>query len=167
MKKNIDMLIEEMEYCRKHKQYTAAMALAFILIDTCGKVKYPDKGSEKRSIEWFDQYIGNYEKCPDSPIYLSGGMVYALRCNIIHQSTNYVSKNDKELNYLYEFAIDYSAEPNQLDIYCDIVKYNEESGLYIINPNRFCFIVKQGVKGFLKEVDNNTFDFMKYKIEGI
>lgn len=164
MNKNIEKIIDEMNYCRKNNQCISAMALAFMLIDACSKAKYPSEYRNKiRFTDWWGEYIS-------SSIRLSGDMIYALRCNFVHQATNFSQTEMTDGNkneFLYEFIIDYSREPNEYEIYCDEISYDETNCVYTINPQRFCFVIEQCVKGFLKEIDDSAFDFMKYTIKGI
>ena len=64
--------------------------------DICAKAKYGDSlGNKKRYTKWYNEYIGQYEKSPQEKYditmpYLSGEVIYQLRCNVLHQGTPYI-----------------------------------------------------------------------------
>ena len=102
-KKNmINRITDEMKKCVENECYIAALALALTLPDTCGKAEYPlEKSTKKRYIDWYNEYIGKYEKSPneDFPLmpYANGEIVYSLRCQLLHQGTPDIEqKNVKE-----------------------------------------------------------------------
>lgn len=89
----VNQIVDEIEKCLDNECFFAALALALTLPDTCGKAEYPNAKNKERYINWFDKYIGKYEKIPrkskqepELP-YLSGEIVYQLRCCLLHQST--------------------------------------------------------------------------------
>ena len=75
--------------------FFSALSLALTLPDICGKAKYPTDGNKKRYIAWYDEYVGAYEQCPgeegEMP-YLSGEVVYQLRCSFLHQGNPNIDK---------------------------------------------------------------------------
>ena len=88
----INRITDEMKKCVENECFIAALALALTLPDTCGKAEYPQENStKKRYIDWYDKYVGFYEKPPsvhskDMP-YSSGEVVYSLRNHMLHQGT--------------------------------------------------------------------------------
>ena len=94
----IDKIIKEINICLDSECYIAALTLALTLPDICGKAKYPkmERHTKKRYIKWFDEYVGQYETTKkDIEIgmpYLSGELVYDLRCSVLHQGNPNVSK---------------------------------------------------------------------------
>lgn len=90
--------IDEIEICFENECYIAALALALTLPDICGKVEYPNKGVGKRYIQWYDQYVSQYQKSQspysaDMP-YLSGEVVYSLRNGFLHAGNPNIEKED-------------------------------------------------------------------------
>lgn len=81
-----------MKKCVENECFIAALNLALTLPDICGKAEYPDeKSTKRRYIDWYDQYVGYYEKpygggSEDIP-YSSGEVVYNLRNHMLHQGT--------------------------------------------------------------------------------
>lgn len=93
MKNKSEILLSQINEIQKsieHECYLSALALALTIPDICGKAEYPNaKGSKDRYVKWYDTYLGLYERC-DSPYsadmpYLSGEMLYSLRCSVLHQ----------------------------------------------------------------------------------
>lgn len=93
-------IIKEIKSALSNEEFLAALALALTLPDTCGKAEFPTKGNRDRYIGWYDQYVGQYEKPPkantdnnstpsvfDDMPYMSGEIVYSLRCCFLHQET--------------------------------------------------------------------------------
>jgi len=91
--------IAEIRCCLSVKCYFAALSLALALPDICGKAEYPNGGNAARYIQWFNRYIGNDEK-PKSVYsvydknmpYLSGEVVFNLRCSFLHAGNPGIDK---------------------------------------------------------------------------
>lgn len=91
-------IIREIESALKNEEFLAALALALTLPDICGKAEYPnEKNVGIRYKTWFDDNVGKYEKPPlskdgkktefDDMPYMSGEIIYSLRCCFLHQGT--------------------------------------------------------------------------------
>ena len=87
-------LISEVKDLLEKDSYIGALALSLMLPDVCGKAESPnEKGNKARYTFWYDTYIGRYEKArakSDDPEfrdrpYLSGEVVYYLRCSFLHE----------------------------------------------------------------------------------
>lgn len=80
--------IDEIRKCLSADLYLAALSLALTLPDICGKAEFPSAYSKVRYLKWFDTYMEDYRKsespyAEDMP-FLSGEIVYQLRCNFLH-----------------------------------------------------------------------------------
>lgn len=100
----INQLVKEIECCLDNGCYMSALTMALTLPDICGRAKYPDmeKQTKQRYIKWFDEYIGQYEKNPEDNSgmpYLSGKLVYSLRCSIMHQGNPNIECKKLNINY--------------------------------------------------------------------
>ncbi len=58
----INNLISDINKSLDNENYFAALSLALILPDICGKAKYPTEGVGRRYIQWYNENIGQYEK---------------------------------------------------------------------------------------------------------
>ena len=86
----IERIIKEINLSLENECYLSALGMALTLPDICGKAEYPnEKSTTKRYIEWFNTYVGSYEKFSgpygDDMPYLSGEVLYNLRNSCLHQ----------------------------------------------------------------------------------
>lgn len=99
----VNEIVREVHACLDSGCCIAGLSLALILPDICGKVYYPELGNKQRYIKWFDEFIGKYEKDKESERiwlpYLSGNLVYSLRCSMLHQGNPSVENNKLDLVY--------------------------------------------------------------------
>ncbi len=101
----VERIISECEQALENGLYLAALNLALILPDICGKAEYPDRGTKSRYIAWYDEYIGQYEKYPKFPTsdidlpYPSGKVIYSLRCSCLHQGTPTIDKDICQIEF--------------------------------------------------------------------
>ena len=84
-------IIDEIKKSIDNECYIAALMLALSIPDVCGKAEYPYASITKRYIQWYNTYVGKYEK-PLSPYgddmpYASGELIYNLRNSLFHQGT--------------------------------------------------------------------------------
>ncbi len=99
----INQMIKEVEAALENGLFLVALNTALTFPDICGKVAYPDlDGKKKRYIKWFEEYIGQYEHFPadknDSKMpYMSGEIVYALRCSLSHEGNPSIRLSDHNL----------------------------------------------------------------------
>ena len=119
----INQIIKEIDVNIENKNYISALSMALILPDICGKAEFPNKKNKKRYIDWYEKYIGIFEKkfnsINDGSCYLSGDIVYNLRCNILHEGNpgikngmvDYFELVKTDLNRARVFMISISEEP--------------------------------------------------------
>lgn len=175
----IDQLVVDINKALDNDAYYSALSLALTLPDICGKAEYPEAKVGERYIDWYDEYVGEYEKCPcekqDEPVmpYLSGEVVYSLRNCFLHQGTPNI-ENEKisdVSNKLDEFTLVFEKK-NDFDIYADAAsvsadyygdkKLNEER-TYSVNVRRLCLILTCSAKGYYKN-NKEKFDFIKFNV---
>lgn len=87
----LNRIINEIYRSLENECFIAALSLALTIPDICGKVEYPTDSVTSRYIQWYNKYIGQYEK-PSGPYgsdmpYLSGEIVFNLRNSMLHQGT--------------------------------------------------------------------------------
>lgn len=169
----INKIIEDIDKALVAEAYLSALALALTLPDICAKAEYGDeiKINKERYIKWYDEYIGQYEKPTEdfganSTPYLSGEVVYQLRCNYLHQGTATVDKEKiKEERCKLDKLILCVAKTNDLDIYtdCSSVEYNPLHKEYDVNVQRLCFLLKQASLHCFKN-NKEKFNSFNYEI---
>ena len=98
--------------CLKDGYYMAALTSALTIPDMCGKAEFPDleKQTKKRYVDWFDKYIGNHEKerhGGKGMPYLSGELVYSLRCSLLHQGNPNIEGSVSKKNDIKYFELLY------------------------------------------------------------
>ena len=110
-------MIDEINKALDLGLYLCALSLALTLPDICGKAEYPNANVTTRYIEWFNEYIGKYEKCPqrndeDEILpYASGEVIYQLRCSLFHQGSTDI--NIKKINAPENKVTNFSLIVNQ------------------------------------------------------
>ncbi len=113
----VTKIVDDISRSLENKCYLAALALALTLPDICGKAAYPTEGgTKKRYIDWYDAHIGHFfqeiskareEGLADLP-YLSGSLVYQLRCSFLHSGDVDVDKSGirEEQNKITKFNME-------------------------------------------------------------
>lgn len=92
----VDGLIAEVKRCQAAEATTAALAMAFICIDTMTFLSLPaDRSTQGRAdfIAWVDTYLKGHQ---DQPYQYRGLDVYGARCALLHafgSETDYHQKN--------------------------------------------------------------------------
>ena len=172
----IDKLVDEINIALSHNLYFAALSLVLTLPDICGRAEYPSANVAKRYITWYNEYIGQYDRCPCDDCkaaqmpYLSGEVVYNLRNSFLHQGTpNIDSGQIKDpSNQLDEFTL-VIEKKNEFDIYSDAAGITESNQgeikhrSYRVNIRRLCLIITLSAKSYY-EKNKNKFDFFNYQI---
>ena len=178
----INKLIIEIRKCMDCDCLLAGLALALTLPDICGKAEYPSLKTGNRYIQWYDENVGITEKPPKSAKsdtempYLSGEVVYSLRCQFLHQGTPNieVAKIKEEACKIDDFTL-LIQKRNSLDIYSDSAAvfsrgtnpdgknptYQRRS--YEVNVRRLCLILCACAEGYYKE-NADKFNFFQYEI---
>lgn len=174
----VDRIIKDINKALEAEAYIAALSLTLILPDICAKAECGDSMTNKgRYIKWYDEYIGQYEKKPTKPgeiemPYLSGEVVYQLRCSMLHQGTpnvddSKIKDNNCKINH-FVLAIE---KKKPYDIYVDascvlksqLQSENEPIRSYRVNVRRLCLIITDTVSEYFKE-NKDKFNFFNYEI---
>ena len=166
-------IIEETKKCIDKECFIAALTLALTIPDICGKAEYPDAGNTERYIKWFNTYIGEYEKPPetfdsDSP-YTSGELVYNLRNSMLHQGTPNIdaTRIKEERCQVNEFHL----------IIADVCNGGSSSVSYIndneivervleVNLVNLCQKICLVASSYYED-NKEKFDFFNYKLEDV
>lgn len=169
----IDNLVREVQNNLENGNCYSALAVSLAIPDICGKAEYPKiKKTESRYVKWFDKHIGNSEKlgnnlggqCINYP-YMSGKIIYDLRCKFLHSGSIDV---DMVKNSLSSFTLIFEND-NGESLYggkSSIIQDGEEDEKRIIEIsirdlcNKICWVSKK-----YYEENKEKFDFIQYKIE--
>lgn len=174
----ISRLIDDINKALDAEAYMAALSLVLTLPDICAKAEYGDSlGNGKRYIKWFDEYIGQYEKPPIKSgkvkmPYLSGEVVYQLRCSVVHQGTPNIDSNkiENEICKIDHFTL-IIEKKKPFDIYADVSsiatmmnpKESKPVRSYRVNLRRLCIIITSVAKKYYEE-NQDKFTFFSYNI---
>ncbi len=173
----IERIIEDINGALNAEAYLAALALALTLPDICARAEYgASKGSRRRYIDWFDEYIGKFEEIPTGPSgikmpYLSGEVVYQLRCSMLHQGTPSIEKDKiKEDSCKIDQFTLVIEKRKTFDIYtdasCAMWCEGSESDVtrsYYVNVQRLCLIITLAAQKYYQDC-GGRFDFFDCKI---
>ena len=174
-------LIEDMNRALDHDCYFSALAIALMLPDICGRAKYHTEG-KARYINWYNEYVGRYEKspknedCPDEVEmpYLSGEVVYSLRCSFLHQGNPNIeyAKIKDDTCKLDRFTL-LIQKKNEFDSYLDTASVTsqgvdpeameETERSYEVNIRRLCLVLSLCASAYYREFPDQ-FDFFHYDI---
>lgn len=167
----IDVLVEQINISLKNNCYMTALTTALILPDICGKAKYPDLKNRGRYVKWYDEYIGQYERNPsqsDDMPYLSGDIVWKLRCSLLHEGNPTINKSDAGIDYFELLWQGYQRCSQVMD--SASVQKNEDGTIvkkeFSVNIIRICTILCSVVKNYYKE-NKNLFNFFNYRISNM
>lgn len=176
-------LIDDMNRALDHNCYFASFAIALTLPDICGKAKYPnERSTKKRYIDWYNEYVGQYEKCPKNEEhpedvempYLSGEVVYSLRCSFLHQGNPNIenAKIDDDACKVNRFTL-LIQKKNEFDSYSDTASVTRQGAdpkameeterCYEVNIRRLCLVVSLCASAYYKKYPEQ-FDFFNYDI---
>ena len=172
-------LIDDMNRALDNDCYFSALSLSLTFPDICAKAmfkaKQPTMKNRDRYIQWYDEYVGKYEKCPGTEHmpYLSGEVVYSLRCSMLHQGTPNIDgdKMNDGACKIDSFALLIESK-KQPGIYVDssVVSYGNSlnkdnvcSRSYEVNVRRLCLILSESAKHYY-EKNKEQFDFFNCSI---
>lgn len=159
----IERIINDCEQALEHNLYFAALNLALTLPDICGKAKYPaEKSNKKRYVDWFEEYIGQYNKYPknEKMPYQSGEIIYSLRCSVLHQGNP--SVDEKQCN-LTHFSLIYETK-KPYDIYaCESSSVSETQREIRLHIRSLCWRICTVAKDYYDE-NKEQFNFFNYDL---
>lgn len=166
-------IIDEIEQALSHNLYFAALNLALTLPDICGKAEYPNLRTGERYKKWYDEIVGVTEKPPRSEgepemPYLSGEVVYSLRCSLLHEGNPNLQKNGKHPIPIDHFALVIESE-QPFHLYGGegsgtlVTSGKAEFRNYRVNVRRLCRTLCACAKGYYEE-NEGKFNFFNYTL---
>lgn len=166
--------VEEIEKGLEKGCYFAALTLALTLPDICGKAEYPSKCVGDRYRDWYDEYVGKYEKSRnpynfDMP-YLSGEVVYKLRCSFLHSGNPSVAAEEikdetcKVDCFKIRYGTSLSGDVSHVSYWYRNEELEPSYREYDMNLRVFCMKLSRVAKSFYLE-NKTKFNFFNYKLE--
>ena len=164
--------------CLKDGYYMAALTSALTIPDMCGKAEFPDlKNTGDRYKGWFDKYIGNHEKerhGEKGMPYLSGELVYSLRCSLLHEGNPNIEDKISERKNIIYFELRYQrlegASRRMSAVEAQINgRDGEEKAVnikYSIDVKLLCYKLCIAARDYYNK-NKEKFDFFNYKIVGL
>jgi len=164
--------------CLKDGYYMAALTSALTIPDMCGKAEFPDlKNTGDRYKRWFDKYIGNHEKERHGETgmpYLSGELVYSLRCSLLHQGNPNIQEHISDKNNIIYFELRYQrlegASRRMGAAEAQIIRVDGEEKTvnikYCIDVKLLCYKLCIAARDYYNK-NKEKFDFFNYKIVGL
>ena len=169
----VQRLIDDIRKALDNNLYYVALVSALTLPDICAKAEYPAEISSRiRYIDWYNDRIGKYENCPDQEDeimpYLSGEVMYSLRCAFLHEGNPNV--NNEKLAKWNELPINQFIlkieRRNELDHYQDYSEitdiYGQHRRSYTMDIRRICGIICRAAEAYYR--DNKDKFVFNYKI---
>lgn len=152
-------LIQDIRRALENELYFVALSSALTLPDVCGKVAYPtEKSSRKRYILWYDEEIGRYEKSSkdkNNMPYLSGEVIYSLRCSLLHEGNPNMQNDSLQTNQPIDHFSLIIEKAKPFEIYLDSSKVvtfgNRQIREYEMNVRRICMILCNAAEAYYKE----------------
>ena len=152
-------LVQDIRKALENELYFVALSSALTLPDICGKAAYPtERSSRKRYILWYDEEIGKYEKNPedkDDMPYLSGEVIYSLRCSLLHEGNPNMKNDSLRTNQPIDHFSLVIEKAKSFEIYSDastITQFgNEQKREYRMNVRRICMILCNVAETYYKE----------------
>lgn len=169
----LERLILDVDKAMDAEVYLAALSLMLTLPDICAKAKYGNSlGNKKRYTRWYNEYIGQYEKSPQekddiSMPYLSGEVIYQLRCNVLHQGTPNIDpeKIDEESCKIDHFTL-ITQSKNGFELYSDFASYDDYMKPvreYKVNIRRLWLVMRASVLAYYRD-NKDKFNFFQCSI---
>ena len=174
----VPVLISECRKALEQDMLFIALAVALTLPDICAKAQYPGiRNNKEVYTKWFDENIGQYEKCPcdhckESPMpYLSGEVIYSLRCNMLHQGTPNVDLKQITApeNQIDEFVLEIdkhtglynSGDSCGIEQFFNGKEFVTTNRHYRINVRNFCWKICRIVENYYRE-NKELFNFIQF-----
>ena len=166
-------LVQDIKKALENELYFVALSSALTLPDVCGKAAQPtEQSSRKRYISWYDEEIGEYEKDPedkDDKPYLSGEVIYSLRCSLLHEGNPSMENDSLRTNQPIDYFSLVIEKDKPFDIYSDASAItqlgNEQRREYRMNVRRICMILCNVTEAYYKK-NRDKFHFNYEIIDG-
>ena len=142
----MDELLLSIEKSLESKNWYAALAVALIIPDICGKIDNPQMNPGGRYPIWYEKYVNGYLKTHNDimPKLFTGFDCYAVRCAMLHEfSEDLTSHNARKIIDKYRFC--------NPDTCCFGASFKEAGNQMEINVEEFCEWIRIGVNIWSQE----------------
>lgn len=133
-------IINSVQKAITNKNWYAALFVSLTLPDICGKIEDPNKNLPNRYVEWFKQYMPQYQG------FLSGEDCYALRCALLHEGKDDISEQKKQV--LEHFVFLTSGSHRNL--------VGGKDPFLQLNVQKFCEEICAGVQSWMANITSNA-----------
>lgn len=171
-------IINDIEICLSAKAYSAALSLALMIPDICGRAEYENPRVGERYKRWYEEYIGKYEPYSmegyDFDVAnVTGEVLYELRCEMLHLGNPDVDKREirRDRDKVDRFVIVYEEKTETGHSATSITTkdwVSETNGNgyreLTINLNTLCRKLCAVAKAYY-ENNKDKFDFFTYQFE--
>lgn len=168
----LESMIKEINRCLENDCPISALSMALIIPDMCGKAEYHFERNKQRYIKWFNDWIGEYETYEGNEMpYLSGGLVYSLRCSLLHEGNPQI---ENEKFNIAEFSLMWSRKKDSFVLggssMAEVVidergQRKLQNVVYEVNIRNLIFKICAYSQAYYKE-NKEKFNFVNYKIVG-
>jgi len=146
----MQQIVDSLKKCIQDANFTATLMISLSIPDICGKLQ-DQTISSKRYINWFNKYmISKYSKS------LTGNDCYALRCAILHEGSQDISKQEKRqiLDKFYFTTADGGHLTHFSRCIVGDINYDNKEFLQI-SVKAFCTDFIEGIEKWEKDVSGN------------
>ncbi len=166
----INRIIGEIEKCLEQENYIAALSMALILPDICGKADRPTENTGVRYKKWYKENVLREKSSDpygtDMP-YLSEEVIYQLRNSMLHQGTpNVNAASIKEERCKIDQFVLFVDDPYRSGL--STISYGKEWKIVnrkleinlILTCTQICRAAKKYYENYIER-----FDFFNYSFE--
>lgn len=145
--------IQALDISINTKNWYSVLFISLTLPDICGKIDEPNKGSQARTVNWYNKYMKDmytHHIGPDrlEHTFLSGYDFYALRCAYLHEgSDDITTQRAREILEKFEFI---QPVTNNNFFHC-----NQNNNILQLQVDQFGKDVMIAVCSWLEDIKND------------
>ncbi len=160
----IEQLAKEIKICLDNQCYIAALTLAVMLPDICGKAEYPDMKVGDRYKQWYKQYV--YSENPFG-MHMPEDIAYSLRCKLLHEGNPAINNDKCKVN---QFALIIRESGGHIPLESSEY-YTDSSGnkiynIYNVNLVELCRQIASAALRYYQD-NKEKFNFFDYRIVSV
>ncbi len=149
----VNNFIQALEVSIKTQNWYSVLFISLTLPDIFGKIDEPNKGSQARTVNWYNKYMKNmytHHIGPDrlEHTFLSGDDFYALRCAYLHEGSDDI-RNQRAQDVLEKF--EFVQPTSHRSLHC-----NQFDQMLLLQVDRFGKDVMSAVGSWLKDIEGDV-----------